>query len=47
MKKYIYPHGESVVHVAGREHEGGFWGGGSVLFYDLGIGYMRVKCMKI
>lgn len=26
---------------------GFFWGGGNVLFYDLGIGYRGVKFVKI
>lgn len=47
MEKNGYPHGESVVYLTGREHEDGFWGGDNVLFYDLGIGYMGVKFVKI
>lgn len=30
-----------------REHEGGFWGAGNILFHDLGVSYIGVQFVKI
>lgn len=33
-----------MAYVTGREHEGGFWGAGNILFYDLGVGSPLLPC---